>query len=70
LDGTFAATGIDFGGAKNGAGCEPDCKKAALTMMMRLAAIAARTANVSTGRRDALAHSEIAIAPPAPAVRE
>src|ERR1700691_3375447 len=69
LGGTLAATGTDFGGAKNGAGCEPDCQKTALTMMMRLAATAARIANVSTGRRDALVHSELTIAPPAPMAR-
>ena len=47
------------GGAltKNGAGREPDCRTTALTMMMRLAATAARMANESTGRRAALAHS-------------
>ncbi len=62
-------TGMGFGLAKNGAGCAPDCRKTALTMMMRLAAPAAIIANVSTGRRVALPHSANANAPLAPAAR-
>ena len=37
----------DFGLTKNGAGCEPDCRKTALTTMIALAATAARMANES-----------------------
>jgi hypothetical protein len=43
--------------AKNGAGCMPDCKKMALTTMIRLAAPAHTMAVASTGRWAAVLHS-------------
>jgi len=44
------------GFATNGPRCEPDCRKTALMMMMRLAAAAPRIATESTGRRAILVH--------------
>lgn len=45
-----ASGGTAVGLAKNGAGCGPDWRKTALTMMIKLAALAHRIAARSTGR--------------------
>jgi hypothetical protein len=59
--GRSARLSADCGGAvglaTNGARCEPDCRKTALTMMMKLAAAAPMIATESTGRRASLPHT-------------
>jgi hypothetical protein len=52
-----ADCGGAVGLATKGARCEPDCRKTALTMMMRLAAAAPMIATESTGRRASLPHT-------------
>jgi hypothetical protein len=59
--------GVEVGLTTNGARCEPDCRKTALTMMMRLAAAAPRIATESTGRRAILGHIRPATNPIRPA---
>src|SRR5579872_6496958 len=54
--------GRRVGLAKNGAGCDPDCRKTALTMMIKPAALAHRIAMESTGRSAADDHSRSPIA--------
>src|SRR5580658_5647972 len=51
-----ANCGGAVGLATNGARCEPDCRKTALTMMIKLAAAAPIIATESTGRRASRPH--------------
>jgi hypothetical protein len=55
--------------SKAGMGCMDNCKKAAFTMTMKLAPMAARIANASTGRRATLLQAPTTKAPPALAAR-
>jgi hypothetical protein len=55
--------------SKAGMGCMADCRKAAFTMTMKLAPMAARMANVSTGRRAILLQAPTTNAPLALAAR-
>src|ERR1700722_20268439 len=71
----LTAGGNAAGLAKNGAGCMPDCRKMALTTMIRLAAPTHKIAAASTGRWAAVLHrrsptaASAAVAIPLPARR-